>query len=141
MNSYLHIGTDPVLHQNLADLSVAPQRSPVQSGVAVNIHQIHLRPPCNRLLPPFSESAHTTQAAGMRSAASTFNEGEYNVSVAHLAGAEQRRVLHHVQGVHHGPSLQQQLHRAHVARQGGRVKRCDNTRVKKIKLTWIIIIH
>lgn len=112
MNSYLHIGTYPVLHQNLADLSIAPQRCPVQSSVAVNIHQIHLCPTCSSLHSPFSGGVYVTQ---MQSAVSTLDEGEYDVSVTHLTGAEQRRVLHHIQGVHHGSPLQQQLHCAHVA--------------------------
>ena len=110
--SYLHIGTYAVLHQNLADLSIAPQRCPVQSGVAVNIHQTHLRPTCCSLHSAFSEGVNVAQ---MRGAVSTFDEGEDDVSVPHLAGAEQRRVLHHIQGVHHSSPRQQQPHRAHVA--------------------------
>lgn len=74
--------------------------------------------------------------AGARSAASTFNEGEYDVSVPHLTGAEQRRVLHHIQVVDHGAPLKQQLHCAHVARQGGCMERCADTRAKAKATNW-----
>lgn len=40
--SHLYIRTDPVLHQYLANLSVPSQRSPVQSGVTIHVHQLHL---------------------------------------------------------------------------------------------------
>ena len=40
---YLHIGTDPVLHQHLAHLSVPAQGGPVKGRVAVHIHQVNAR--------------------------------------------------------------------------------------------------
>lgn len=41
MHSYLDIGTDPILHQYLTDLSVSSQSGPMQSSVTINVHQVH----------------------------------------------------------------------------------------------------
>lgn len=39
---YLHIRTNPILHQYLADLSISSQSSPVQSRVTIYVDQVHL---------------------------------------------------------------------------------------------------
>ena len=41
LHSYLHIGTNPILHQYLADLGVPSQSCPVQSSVTIHIYQVH----------------------------------------------------------------------------------------------------
>lgn len=65
----------------------------------------------------------------------TFDECEYNISVAHLTGTEQWRVFHHVQRVDHGSLLQQQLHCAHVTRQRGCMESWvnGNAKIQKTK--------
>lgn len=45
----------------------------------------------------------------------TFDKGENNVTVAHLTGAEQRGVFHHIQRVHHGSFFHQQPYSGYMA--------------------------
>lgn len=131
--SYLHIWTYAILHQYLADLGVASQCCPVQNSVTVHVHQIHTRRPWTRLHFSHVHLNHSQRVCFQLNAPCskcpplTLDKREDDVPVSHLTSSEQRRVLHHVQGVDHCLLLQQELHCAHVARQGGGVQRCWNT--------------